>query len=82
MNEDLILSAISKQAGSAQRSGLKEDVSLLPHQVSAAQKTVARDGNIILAHKVGTGKTLTSIAAFEALKGETEEVKAKEHYIK
>ena len=58
---DGFLSGLLKSAGKPQKGGLKEDVSLMPHQQDAIRKAIDRDGNIIFAHKVGTGKTRTSI---------------------
>jgi len=49
-------------------SGISSSVSLFGHQKEAVDKVVARDGNLLLSHPVGSGKTLTSIAAFEALR--------------
>ena len=49
---------------------LKENVKLLPHQQHAIETTLKRDGNIILSHPTGAGKTLGSIAAFEMLRKE------------
>lgn len=50
---------------------LKEHVQLYPHQEGAVQKIVdndENDRNTILAHSVGAGKTLTTIAGFEKLR--------------
>ena len=47
---------------------LKDGVALQPHQVEFVNKTLARDGNLLASHAVGTGKTLSSIAAFEGLR--------------
>lgn len=49
---------------------LKKEYELRGHQGHAVETTLKRDGNIIFSHPVGSGKTLTSIAAFEALKKE------------
>jgi superfamily II DNA/RNA helicase len=49
---------------------LKEQFSLRNHQEDAGDTTLKRDGNIIFSHPVGSGKTLTSISAFERLKAE------------
>lgn len=51
-------------------SALKEDVKLRPHQEEAIQYVRERGGRGLLAHSTGTGKTLSSIAAFEALKAD------------
>ena len=47
---------------------LKQEVKLQSHQASGVDTALRRDGNIILSHPVGAGKTLSSIAAFERLK--------------
>lgn len=47
---------------------LKPEVKPRPHQESAAETALKRDGNIIFSHPVGSGKTLTSIYTFEKLK--------------
>ena len=48
--------------------GLKKDVKPRPHQQRAVDRLLKSNGNLIMAHDVGTGKTLTSIMGFEALK--------------
>jgi superfamily II DNA or RNA helicase len=47
--------------------GLLSNVGLRAHQQNAVNKTVDKDGNLLMYHDVGTGKTLSSIAATEAL---------------
>lgn len=47
---------------------LKSSVKLKEHQEKAKKKALDNDGNIILYHDVGTGKTLSSIAIAEELK--------------
>ena len=49
---------------------LKDEYKLKKHQESAADMAVKRDGNILLSHPVGSGKTLSSIGIFERLKEE------------
>lgn len=49
---------------------LKDDVKLRPHQEDAIAYIRERKGRGLLAHSTGTGKTLSSIAAFEKLKAE------------
>ncbi len=49
---------------------IKDEFKLRGHQAHAIETTLKRDGNIIFSHPVGSGKTLTSIAAFEKLKEE------------
>jgi superfamily II DNA/RNA helicase len=49
---------------------LKQEFSLRQHQQHGADATLKRSGNIIFSHPTGSGKTLTSIAAFEGLKKE------------
>jgi len=51
-------------------SALTNNIQLFPHQKDAVDKIVEKDGNLLLSHPVGSGKTLTSIAAFERLKDE------------
>lgn len=55
-------------APSHRAGGLKSDVKLFAHQQEAVDKIIAKDGNLLLSHPVGSGKTLTSIAAFEELR--------------
>lgn len=73
---DGFLSGMLKSADNSKKGGLKEDVSLMPHQENAVQKAIERDGDIVFAHKVGTGKTLTSIATFEKLREQGKASKA------
>ncbi len=47
---------------------IKPEHQLRGHQENAADTALRRDGNIIFSHPVGSGKTLTSIAAYEKLK--------------
>lgn len=47
---------------------LKDDVQLRPHQTNAVDKIVRKDGSLLLSHATGSGKTLTAIAGFEALR--------------
>ena len=47
---------------------LKKEYTLRGHQQDAIETAIKRDGNIILSHPVGSGKTLSSIATFEGLK--------------
>lgn len=54
--------------GLAKDDGLKEGVTLYPHQQEAVQKVLSKDGNLLLSHPVGSGKTLSAIAAFEKLR--------------
>jgi superfamily II DNA or RNA helicase len=61
--------ALQKVAQEVPRGQLKDSVELRPHQRDAITKLLARDGNLILSHPVGSGKTISSIAAVEALKG-------------
>jgi len=48
---------------------LKDDVQLFSHQQQAVDKLVSNKGVGLVAHHMGLGKTLTSIAAFEKTKG-------------
>lgn len=47
--------------------GVKSDINPYPHQVRAVNKFTT-SGQLILAHGTGTGKTITSILAFETAK--------------
>lgn len=59
--------------GLAKLAALNEDVKLYPHQ----ERVVNKPGNsIIVAHGVGSGKTLSGIARFEKLKEEGQASKA------
>lgn len=59
--------------GLAKQADLKPDVHLYPHQERVRDK----DGDsLIIAHGVGSGKTLSGIARFEKLKGEGKAHKA------
>ena len=49
-------------------SGLKKDVRLYEHQNQAINKVLDRSGSLLLSHGTGSGKTLTSIAAFEKMR--------------
>lgn len=53
--------------GLAKLAALNEDVKLYPHQQRFVDK---KENNVIAAHGVGSGKTLSAIARFEKLKGE------------
>lgn len=55
---------------------IKSEIKLYDHQKRALEKIEKHDGNLILSHGTGSGKTLTSIAAFEQLKGEGKATKA------
>lgn len=68
MNTSIIDGFFTQLLKLSRHTGLKSTVQLMSHQESASQKTLDRDGNILLAHGVGTGKTLTAIASFEKLK--------------
>lgn len=52
----------------AKMGALRPDVTLQPHQRDAVDRAVANNGSILLAHGVGTGKTLSSAAIFEHLR--------------
>lgn len=47
---------------------IKSDVQLRPHQNTAVEKVLKKDGNLLLSHATGSGKTLTALASFEALR--------------
>lgn len=59
-----------EKLGENSASGLKKDVHLYDHQKKAIEKIKDRDGNLILSHGTGSGKTLTAISAFEKLRDE------------
>lgn len=46
---------------------LAEDLQLYPHQLRAVEKFL-KHGNLVMAHGVGSGKTIGSIASFETAK--------------
>ena len=48
--------------------GLKRGVTLFQHQQEAVDKIIAKDGNLLLSHPTGSGKTLSAIAAFEEMR--------------
>jgi superfamily II DNA/RNA helicase len=43
-------------------------VEFRPHQEDAIQKAMRQNGNLLLSHPVGSGKTVTAIGAFERLR--------------
>lgn len=47
---------------------MKRDAQLKPHQHEAVAKLLANDGSLLVAHGTGSGKTITSNAAVEALR--------------
>jgi superfamily II DNA or RNA helicase len=47
---------------------LRKEVKLQDHQTAAIARAEENDGQLLVAHATGTGKTLTGIAAFENLK--------------
>lgn len=47
---------------------IKKEYTLKDHQLDGVKVAIKRDGNILFSHPVGSGKTFTSIAAFEELK--------------
>ena len=47
---------------------LNPSVKLQPHQLSGVHKSMINNGQVLLDWKVGTGKTLGSIAVYENLK--------------
>lgn len=49
-------------------SALLNDIVLHPHQQEAVDRFVKSDGQLLLNHRVGSGKTPTSIAMFEKLR--------------
>lgn len=59
---------LSSELKPAKAGGLKPGVKLFPHQKEAVDKIIAKDGSLLLSHPVGSGKTATSIAAFETMR--------------
>lgn len=47
--------------------GLKKSTKVMPHQQAAIDKAMENDGSILLSHKMGLGKTLSSIAIADKL---------------
>lgn len=47
---------------------IKKDIELRPHQKNAVDKIVQKNGNLLLSHATGSGKTVTALAGFEKLK--------------
>ena len=47
---------------------INPEFQLKDHQADAVETAIKRNGNLLLSHPVGSGKTFTSIAAFEKLK--------------
>jgi len=56
------------KTASVPATGLKSGVELRPHQESAVRKIMATNGDLLLSHPVGSGKTITAIAGFERLR--------------
>jgi len=61
-------SRVKLAASPPPRGGLKPEVKLFAHQQSGSDKIIGKGGNLLLSHPVGSGKTLTSIAAFERMR--------------
>jgi len=59
---------LGQKLAAAVGSALQAGVELRPHQEDAVQKAVRQNGNLILSHPVGSGKTVTAIAAFDRLR--------------
>lgn len=60
--------AHEKRASLVKAAALNSDVELRPHQKAALETLDRSGGRALFAHGTGTGKTLTSIAAFERLR--------------
>lgn len=58
------------------KNNLKKEVQLRPHQERAIQRLLENDGDLLIAHATGSGKTLSGIAGFEKLKEEGKAKKA------
>lgn len=68
-----VLTKIAKTDGIP---GLKPGVTLYAHQREAIDKLNQRNGSLLFSHPVGSGKTLTSIAAFESLRAQKKATRA------
>lgn len=55
---------------------LKQDVQLRPHQKAALKKLEQQGGSALFSHPVGSGKTITGVAAFEKLRSQGKASKA------
>ena len=55
---------------------LKSWFAPFPHQAAAVDRMFANKGKMILAHEMGTGKTVTSIYGFEKMRHEGKAKKA------
>ena len=62
--------------GFEKKSALKKEVVLRDHQRRALAKQDENDGNLLVAHATGSGKTLTGIAAFEKSREKDPKAKA------
>lgn len=60
--------AITDKNQMLKQSAIKDGFTLQDHQSHAVETAIKRDGNILLSHPVGSGKTFSSIAVFEKLK--------------
>jgi superfamily II DNA or RNA helicase len=67
--DDLTKMADEQQSGVEDKIGLK--IKLKPHQKIALLKFIDNQGKLILAHEMGTGKTITSISASELVRALT-----------
>jgi superfamily II DNA or RNA helicase len=68
---DKALKAIKKKTASDNVStpkSMKDWFKPYEHQAGSVRKILRNDGKIVMAHEMGTGKTVTSILGFEALK--------------
>ncbi len=59
---------VEKSADAPSPTGLRAGVEFRPHQEDAIKKLVRQNGNLLLSHPVGSGKTVTAIGGFDRLR--------------
>lgn len=74
--KDFLLDINKKYGKPAKVAALNSDVILEPHQEKAIKNLINNNGRGLFAHATGSGKTLTSIAAFERMKNDGKAKKA------
>ena len=67
---------IRSNYGLPKHAALKKDVVLKPHQKEVVEHVEENNGNLLMAHATGSGKTLSGIASFENLKAKGKANKA------
>lgn len=48
--------------------GMRPEIQPFPHQARAIQRLLENDGSLVMAHGVGSGKTISSLAGFDQLR--------------